>query len=211
MKRITKRLLIIGGAVGGTVVCLLALGIGLYVYVTKPLKNGAELGDRTVTTVVTGHLGPVAIAAYLFELSDGTMGLVDTGQDSEAVEIRKVLRRLSKKDLELRVILLTHAHDDHAGGIDAFPNAEVYAIEPDCDFIRKHRERPGVAAAMTKAVKDGDKLDLHGTHVEVYALPHARKRSVFGAWGVIFRGCRSGYARGDTRTEQSAFRGRRQE
>jgi hypothetical protein len=57
MKRITKRLLIIGGGVGGTLVCLLALGIGLYVYVTKPLKNGAELGDGTVTTVVTGHFG----------------------------------------------------------------------------------------------------------------------------------------------------------
>src|SRR5215831_1769821 len=52
MKRITKRLLIIGGGVVGTLVCLLALGIGLYMYVTQPLENAAQLGDGTVTTVV---------------------------------------------------------------------------------------------------------------------------------------------------------------
>jgi len=188
MKRIAKRLLIIGGGVVGTVVCLLALGIGLYMYVTQPLKNGAQLGDGTVTTVVS-HFGPVAIAAYLFQLGDGTVGLVDAGHDSQAVAIRKALTRLGKRDIDLRVIFLTHAHDDHAAGIDAFPNAEVYAIEPDCDFIRRHRERSGVAAVITKAVKDGDQLDLHGTRVEVYGLPgHTKGSAAFLVGGVLFLG-----------------------
>jgi glyoxylase-like metal-dependent hydrolase (beta-lactamase superfamily II) len=189
MKRIMQRLLIIGAVVAGILVCVVTVIIGLYVYLTQPLKNGAKLGDGTVTAVVTGHFGPDTIAAYVFEFSDGTVGLVDSGQDSEAVEIRKALTRLGKTDSDLRTILLTHAHDDHASGIRAFPNAEVYAIEPDCDFIRQLREHLGVAAAMTKAVKDGDQLDLHGTHVEVYGLPgHTKGSAAFLVYDVLFLG-----------------------
>jgi glyoxylase-like metal-dependent hydrolase (beta-lactamase superfamily II) len=154
MKRVTKRLLIISSAVLAALVCLLALGIGLYLYVTQPVQDGTRFG--AVTTVVTGHLGPVAIAAYLLELGDGTVGLVDAGQDHEAAAIRTALTRLRKRDSDLRLIFLTHAHDDHAGGTAAFPNAEVYAIEPDADFVRRRREQLGVAAVMTKAAKDGD-------------------------------------------------------
>src|SRR4030095_11034654 len=118
MKRVTKRLLIITGAIAGVLVCLIALGVGLYLYITQPLQDGARLG--AVNAVVTGHFGPVAIAAYLFELGDGTAGLVDAGQDHEARAIRTELTRLGNRDEDLSVMLLTHAHDDHAGGIDAF-------------------------------------------------------------------------------------------
>src|SRR4030095_11728627 len=106
MKRVTKRLLIITGAIAGVLVCLLALGVGLYLYITQPLQDGARLG--AVNTVVTGHFGPGAIAAYLFELGDGTAGLVDAGQDVEARAIRTALARLGKSDLDLRAIFLTH-------------------------------------------------------------------------------------------------------
>lgn len=190
MKRITKRILIIGGvAVVSALVFMIAVGIAFYVYVTQPLKGGDKLGDGTVTTVVTGHFGPVAIAAYLFELGDGTMGLVDAGQDHEARAIRTELTRLGNRDEDLSVILLTHAHDDHAGGIDAFPNAEVFAVEPDSGFIRRLRERSGIASVMTKAVKDGDQLDLHGTRVQVYALPgHTEGSAAFLVHGVLFLG-----------------------
>src|ERR1051326_9289092 len=101
MTRITKRLIIIGGGVASSLVCVVALAVGLYLYVTQPVENGAQLGSGMVTAVVTGRFGPVAIAAYVFELSDGTVGLVDSGKDSDASEIRKALHRLGKRDSDL--------------------------------------------------------------------------------------------------------------
>ena len=44
-------------------------------------------------------------------------------------------------------------------------------------------------AEMTKAVKDGDQLDFHGTHVEVYGIPgHTKGSAAFLLHGVLFLG-----------------------
>ena len=79
MKRIVKRLFIIGSIAAGILVCVVALGVGFYIYVTQPLNNDAKLGDGAVTSVVTGHFGPISIAAYLLQFGDGAVGFVDAG------------------------------------------------------------------------------------------------------------------------------------
>jgi hypothetical protein len=38
------------------------------------LHDGTTLGDGSVTTVVTGHVGPIAIGAYTVKLADGGRG-----------------------------------------------------------------------------------------------------------------------------------------
>lgn len=96
MRKLTKRVLITVGIAALSVVCLVGLGIGLSIYVTRPLDDGRALAEGNVTTVVTGHFGPVAIAAYLFDLGERGVGLVDAGSDPKAAAIHTALRRLGK-------------------------------------------------------------------------------------------------------------------
>jgi glyoxylase-like metal-dependent hydrolase (beta-lactamase superfamily II) len=161
MRKIRKRLLVGMAVIGRTVVLLVSVAIGLYVYITKPLEDGARLASGAVTTVVTGRFGPVAIAAYVFELNEGGVGLVDAGSDREAVAIRTALTRLGMTPADVRVILVTHAHNDHAAGTLAFANATVYTLEPDAAVIRRQRARAG-AIAMTQGLESDEQLDLFG-------------------------------------------------
>lgn len=212
MKVSTKRLMI-GSAISIVLlICLVVAGIVMYIYITEPLEDGARLANGAVTTVVTGHFGPVAIGAYIFELGDGTVGLIDAGDDREARAIRTALARLGKRDTDVRAIFITHAHDDHTSGLAAFPEAEAYAIEPDASLIR--RKRNAGSASMTKEVRDGDQLDFHDTRVEVYGLPgHTNGSAAYIARGVLFlgdaaQGLRSGTLEANSMLSEDAERGK---
>src|SRR5215510_14280165 len=160
MRVLAKRLVIGSAILTALLICLVVAGIAMYIYITEPLEDGARIANGDVTTVVTGHFGPVAIGVYIFELGDGTVGLIDAGNDRDAKAIRTALARLGKRDRDVHAIFITHAHDDHTSGLAAFPEAEAYAIEPDASLIRGHRD--GVSASMTKELRDGDQLDFHG-------------------------------------------------
>jgi len=196
--KVSAKRVVIGIAIFITLLlCLVVAAVAMYMYITEPLEDGAGLADGAVTTVVTGHFGPVAIGAYIFELGDGTVGLIDAGIDREASAIRTALARLGKRDTDVRAIFVTHAHDDHTSGLAAFPEAEAYAIEPDASLIRGHRD--GVSASMTKELRDGDQLDFHGTRVEVYTLRgHTKGSAAYLARGVLFLGDAAQALRGGT-------------
>jgi len=197
MRALAKRLVIGSTILIALLVCLVVAAIAMYIYITEPLQDGARLANGDVTTVVTGHFGPVAIGVHIFALGDGTVGLIDAGNDRDAKAIRTVLARLGKRDREVRAIFITHAHDDHTSGLAAFPEAEAYAIEPDASLVR--RQRDAVSASMTKEVRDGDRLDLHGTRVEVYAVPgHTKGSAAYMVRGVLFLGDAAQGLRGGT-------------
>ena len=148
-----------------------------------PLNDGEKLADGAVTTIVTDYFGPVAIGAYLFDLNDGGVGLVDAGSDSTAHAILATLARMGKSSGDVRAIFLTHEHADHIGGAKAFPGAQVYVLEPDSGAV----QRRGIRVA--RSVRDGESLDIGGTVVEVFGLPgHTPGSAAFLANGVLFLG-----------------------
>ncbi|PRX50397.1 glyoxylase-like metal-dependent hydrolase (beta-lactamase superfamily II) [Prauserella shujinwangii] len=131
--------------------------------------------------------------AYL-ALEDDGVTVIDTGAVGSAADIRAALRRLGRAPGDVRRIVLTHFHADHAGSaaeIAGWADAVVVAGEADAPYVRGERPGPGpvfteaerrlhevVAAGLPPAppcrvdqpVSEGDVLDFAGG-AEVLSVP----------------------------------------
>jgi glyoxylase-like metal-dependent hydrolase (beta-lactamase superfamily II) len=114
---------------------------------------------------------------------DGSVTLVDCGLKSSPKRLLPALAAMGKKPEDVRRIVLTHAHSDHAGGLRAVVDAtgaDVVVHERDAVYVRtgtapkSDRSHPlgrllnrlpggGFAAAeVSKEVADGDVLPVAG-------------------------------------------------
>ncbi len=55
--------------------------------------------------------------------------LIDAGSEDTKEELKKDLEELNISPMGIKIVLLTHNHWDHAGGLDLFENAKVYSYE----------------------------------------------------------------------------------
>ena len=91
------------------------------------------------------------IAAYTYQIDLGTVNcflvedskgftLVDTGYDGDEVKIYAALKEIGKQPSDLKQIILTHLHADHAGAASTIQKSlkiPVYASETDGDSLAK--------------------------------------------------------------------------
>ena len=87
---------------------------------------------------------PVPMIVSLLESTGGELVLVDTGfaagesmtgrRFDDFVRSDQLLRNFGVDPLAIRKLVMTHMHFDHAGNLDAFPNARIYLqrYEYDC-------------------------------------------------------------------------------
>ena len=132
---------------------------------------------------------------YLVEGEDRA-ALLDTGTGIGS--LRAVVESLTDKPL---IVLLTHGHIDHAMGAPEFPAESVYINHEDKYIYDRHKSlefrADGLAMmgpageAVTEAdyippaeiesfrdLKEGDRFDLGGVSVEIYACPGHTRGSV---------------------------------
>ena len=79
------------------------------------------------------------INSFLLEDEDGSLTLVDTGLKHGQKAILGALAGLGKAPEDVRRILLTHAHNDHAGGLAAAKQAtgaDVLSHDRDATYLR---------------------------------------------------------------------------
>jgi len=61
--------------------------------------------------------------------------VIDTSDSADSLEIKNEIEKIVPVE-GVRKVLLTHLHFDHAGNVDMFPNAEVYASEAAIENYR---------------------------------------------------------------------------
>lgn len=141
------------------------------------------------------RLGGPLVSAHLLVDEAGVV-LIDTGLWGIAAELRRVMAGLGRRPEELRDVVLTHGHLDHAGGaaeIQAWSGARVWLHAADrphveqrvryrgwargCGWleragrvIARARGRAYRAPAIGGELRDGDLLPLWGG-LRVWHLP----------------------------------------
>lgn len=101
-----------------------------------------KFGDAAVA-----RLGGPLVSAHLL-MDRNCMVLVDTGLWGVAAELRRVVAGLGRRPEELREIVLTHGHLDHAGGaaeIQAWSGARVWLHGADREHLAQGVRYAGVS------------------------------------------------------------------
>ena len=79
-------------------------------------------------------------AVNAFLIDDGELTLIDTGVPDSAGKIVAAVESLGKKPADIRHIIVTHCHPDHAGSLAALKRltqAHVYMHAADAAMVRK--------------------------------------------------------------------------
>jgi len=146
------------------------------------LGAGANLIDLNFMGV------PGSIASYVFDTGDG-LALVDTGPSTTLPALERGLHKLGADLSDVRHILLTHIHFDHAGAAGSLaarlPRARVYVHERGA----KHLSRPERLIASAAQIY-GDQMEtLWG---EMQPVPAERLTVLHGGETLAFSGLPEG-------------------
>jgi competence protein ComEC len=116
--------------------------------------------------------------AILVESSDGPRMLVDGGSDPDLL-VRRLDERIPMWDRRLDLVVLTHPHEDHAGGLAGLmPRYRVSAfletgLESDGAGVRELRAAAARSGAVHVRLAQGDVLALGPARVDVVWPPRS--------------------------------------
>ncbi|MEM9262589.1 MAG: subclass B3 metallo-beta-lactamase [Pseudomonadota bacterium] len=130
-------------------------------------------------------VGPKGLGAFLIPTDDGHI-LIDGGVPENAPMISENIRALGFDIEDIRILLNTHAHFDHAGGLAALKDetkARMLATEGDrsaleggfyLGFENRH-ELDFPPVAVDQVIQDGDTVSLGNVSLTAHLTPgHTR-------------------------------------
>jgi metallo-beta-lactamase class B len=133
------------------------------------------------------YVGTKGLCVYLIQTADGLI-LVDGAMPQSAPLIEASIRKLGFDPKDIRLILATHAHVDHAGTLAYFQklsNAKVAAMPPDIELLASGGKADYLFAARpffhfepvraTVVLKDRGTLVHGGVTISTFHTPgHTR-------------------------------------
>ena len=90
------------------------------------------------------------VNAFLIDIGSGELTLIDSGFPGSAGKIVRAVESLGRKAADIRHIIVTHCHPDHAGSLAAIKQltgAPVYMHASDAAMVRKGESRRPLTAA----------------------------------------------------------------
>ncbi|MFY0569818.1 MBL fold metallo-hydrolase [Archangium lansingense] len=157
------------------------------------IPDGREL-EGFVRVVKDGY-----VSFDVLDAGNGAVVLIDSGTDPEGKVVLAELKRRGLGPDAVKAILLTHGHADHISGCHLFPKAEVMVLEADVP-IAEGKERSDAPVLrflaptdrqvrVTRALKDGETLQLGDLSVRVFSIPgHTQGSAAYLVNGVLFLG-----------------------
>ena len=155
---------------------------------------------RLPRTIATGvyEIGLGGVNAFLIDLDDGGLLLVDAGFARSGPRIGRTIRDVGRTPSDLRAVLMTHLHGDHTGAlaeVKSHTGAEVWMHPADAALVRRgvfarplepgpgllrrgiarisalRPAQPGEPIAVEHEVADGETLPFAGLQA-VYTPGH---------------------------------------
>ncbi len=187
-----KRVLIVAGAV----IVILVIGVAGVLAATfmglRGAVDGQDVGPARIVLDGFSGIGVVPVG-------EREILLIDAGQDSSGEAIRAELSRRGLGPDAVTAILLTHGHNDHTGGLAAFPNAQVMALEREVAVVEGREGTHGpvtrlfpvspTGVTVARPLHDGETVTIGNTTVRVFAVPgHTAGSAAYLVAGVLFVG-----------------------
>lgn len=127
------------------------------------------------------YVGPANITSLLISTPAGLV-LIDGGLEQTAPIILENIRKLGFRAEDVRLILCTHAHTDHAGGLarlKAVTGARLYAGEADVESLARGGRGdfafgdtlPFPAVKADRGVRDGEEFVFGGLRIRAVGTP----------------------------------------
>jgi len=140
-----------------------------FVVLSPTLPNRLQTNKvNKMTTPTEKHTWGNLVVIVVPALSDNFMYLIANDQTKVAavvdpVEPAKLIEVAKRENFEIKKVLTTHNHWDHAGG-----NNQIAQLIPGIEIIGGVNDR---AEGVTKEVDEGDKIDVGGLSVDVISTP----------------------------------------
>ncbi len=144
------------------------------------------------------YVGDNDLASYLIVTPKGSI-LVNTGYEYSVPEIRSRIGTLGFKFSDINILLVTHAHSDHAAGeasVKQLTGAKMLAMEEEVPLLESGGKTDYLfgnsgwfpPVKVDRVLKDGEKIELGGTELTAYLHPGHTKGSTSFALDVSENG-----------------------
>ena len=149
----------------------------------------SEQGDAHIV-----HVGDTTAASYLLRSDKNELVIIDTG-GADNNPVLALLAAEGAAPEDVKKIFLTHAHGNHIGGIQLFPNAVIYALESE----RAALAEKGIT--LDVGLTDNQTLSLGSSELEILAVPgHSMGNAAYRFDDILIMGD-SAIARADGKIE----------
>jgi metallo-beta-lactamase class B len=144
------------------------------------------------------YVGDDDLASYLITTPKGDI-LINTGFEYSVPEIRARMKTLGFKFTDIKILLTTHAHSDHVGGMGTMrkqTGAKMLAIEQEVELLETGGKTDYLFGSdgwfnpvkVDRVFKDRDKIELGGTELTAYLTPGHTRGSVSYGWDIVENG-----------------------